>query len=140
MNLLRSIRHVVIALSLALLVFTTACSSSSVQSRSPASLPTGAYAQIERGDTGSGQTFGNWVVQKANGLISDAYVRDNDKLGVVISPQVQPREVRTLAKSLLQGFQKNFPNRDLTVLIYAPDKKLIMTAKYNNSSRMIEYS
>ena len=139
MNLLRSIRHVVIALSLALLVFTTACSSS-VQSKSPASLPTGAYAQIERGDTSSGQTFGNWVVQKANGLISDAYVRDNDKLGVVISPQVQPREVRTLAKSLLQGFQKNFPHRDLTVLIYAPDKELIMTAKYNDNTLMIEYS
>ncbi|MGP1385687.1 MAG: hypothetical protein ACTS2F_19150 [Thainema sp.] len=140
MNLLRSIRHMVIALSLALLVFTTACSSSSVQSKSPASLPTGAYAQIERGDTTSGQNFGNWVVQTASGLVSDAYVRDNDKLGVVISPQVAPRDVKTLAKSLLQGFQKNFPHRDLTVLVYAPDKELILTAKYNDSTRMIEYN
>ena len=140
MNLLRSIRHMVIALSLALLVFTTACSSSSVQSKSPALLPGSAYTQIERGDTGSGQTFGNWVVKTANGLVSDAYVRDNNKLGVVISPQVAPKEVKTLAKSLLQGFEKNFPNRDLTVLVYAPDKKLILTAKYNNSTYRVEYN
>lgn len=139
MNLLRPIRHMVIALSLALLVFTTACSSSSVQARTP-SLPTNSYAQIERGDTAPGQTFGNWVVKTANGLISDAYVRDNDKLGVVISPQVQPREVKTLAKSLLQGFQKNFPNRNLTVLVYAPDKELVLTANYDDSTRMIQYN
>ena len=58
-------------------------------------------------------------------------MRDNNKLGVVISRQVSPNEVRPLAKSLAQGFRKNFPNQDLTVLVYGPDKKLILTTKYD---------
>jgi len=48
--------------------------------------------------------------------------RDNNKLGVVITPQVRPNEVKPLAKSLTQGFHRNFPNQDLNVLMYAPDK------------------
>ncbi len=142
MSLLRYLRTALVALSLVLvLVTTTACSGNvqAIQPSSPSSSPTLAYSQLERGNSSAGQTFGNWVVQTAGGLVQDAYVRDNDKLGVVISPQVRPNEVRPLAKSLVQGFQKNFSNRDLTVLVYAPDKKLILTAKYDNSTRRIEY-
>lgn len=138
MNLFRSIRTSLIALCLVLvLVTTSACSG--VQARNPSAAPTQSYSQLERGNTSVGQNFGNWVVQTAAGLVQDAYVRDNDKLGVVISPQVRPTEVRSLAKSLTQGFQKNFPNHDLTVLMYTPDKKLLLTAKYDNSTRRIEY-
>ena len=61
----------------------------------------------------------------------EAYLRDNNKLCVVITPQVRPTEVKTLAKSLAQGFQRNFPNQDLTVLMYGSDKKLILTANYD---------
>lgn len=142
MSLLRYIRSALVALCLVLvLVTTTACSGNvqAVQPSSSSSSPTLAYSQLERGNSSAGQTFGNWVVQTAGGLVQDAYVRDNDKLGVVISPKVRPNEVRPLAKSLVQGFQKNFSNRDLTVLVYAPDKKLILTAKYDNSTRRIEY-
>ncbi|TAG68696.1 MAG: hypothetical protein EAZ25_02145 [Oscillatoriales cyanobacterium] len=32
----------------------------------------------------------------------------------------------------------NFPNQDLSVLVYAPDKKLILTAKYDQQSNQIE--
>jgi len=98
------------------------------------------YSQLERGNSPSGQTFGNWVVQTSQGLVQDAYVRDNNKLGVVISRQVRPNEVKPLAKSLAQGFHKNFPNQDLTVLVYGPDKKLILTAKYDVQSNQIQYS
>ncbi len=98
-----------------------------------------SYSQLERGNTGSGQEFGNWVVQTAKGLVNDAYVRDNNKLGVVITPQVRPKEVQPLAKSLVQGFRQNFPNRDLTVLMYAPDKKLILTAQYDTQSNQVKY-
>lgn len=142
MSLIRYIRTTLVALSLVLmLVTTTACSGNvqAVQPSSSSSSPTLAYNQLERGNSSAGQTFGNWVVQTAGGLVQDAYVRDNDKLGVVISPKVRPNEVRPLAKSLVQGFQKNFSNRDLTVLVYAPDKKLILTAKYDNSTHRIEY-
>ncbi|NWF61450.1 MAG: hypothetical protein HXY43_19915 [Fischerella sp.] len=98
------------------------------------------YSQLERGNTAAGQTFGDWVVQTSRGLVKDAYVRDNNKLGVVISPQVRPNEVRPLARSLVEGFRKNFPNQDLTVLVYAPDKQLILTARYDVQSRQIQYS
>jgi len=46
-----------------------------------------------------GQDFGNWVVQTAKDWFKIAYVRDNNKLGVVITPQVRPNEVKFLAKS-----------------------------------------
>lgn len=75
----------------------------------------------------------------SKGLIKDAFVRDNNKLGAVISSQVRPNEVKALAQSLAQGFRKNFPNQDLSVLIYAPDKKLILTARYDAQSKQIDY-
>lgn len=143
MSFFRYIRTAVIAFSLALLLFTTAACSSAIQADRPTALPgsekVGSYSQLERGTTSAGQNFGDWVVKTASGLVNDAYVRGDNKLGVVISPQVRPTEVRSLAKSLTQGFHKNFPDRDLTVYMYAPDKKLIMTAKYNDSTHKIEY-
>nr|WP_199305889.1 hypothetical protein [Pseudanabaena sp. FACHB-2040] len=120
------------------LVTTSACSAAPKADQSVLS-PSSAYSQLERGDTAAGQNFGNWVVQTANGLIQDAYVRDNDKLGVVISPKVRPTEVRPLARSLVQGFHHNFPNRDVSVLVYAPDKQLILTANYDKSTQQVEY-
>jgi hypothetical protein len=107
--------------------------------QNPALPSSSNYTQLERGDTASGEQYGQWVLRAASGLIEDAYVRDNDKLGVVISPDVQPREVKDLARSLVQGFHKNFPNRDLTVLVYAPDKELILSANYDDTTHNITY-
>lgn len=120
-----------------LLTVTTACGGPAT-AREPIA-PTSNYTQLERGNSATGQEFGNWVVSASKGLIKDAYVRDNNKLGVVISSQVRPNEVRDLARSLAQGFHKNFPNQDLTVLVYAPDKQLILTAKYDEQSKQIQY-
>lgn len=140
---LQHVRKVLMALALSLvLTFTAACTSApqASQSRPLLGSPSDtAFQQLERGNTAVGQNFGNWVVQTANGLVSDAYVRDDNKLGAVISPQVRPNEVRPLARSLTQGLERNFPNRDLTVLMYAPDKKLILTARYDHETRQIEY-
>ncbi|MEH1940009.1 MAG: hypothetical protein V7L01_07310 [Nostoc sp.] len=127
------------------LMITTACAGSTVAqvdrtTTSPAIGRDVTYAELERGNTPGGQTFGNWVLQASSGLVKDAYVRDNNKLGVVISPQVRPNEVRPLAKSLVQGFHKNFPNQDLKVLIYAPDKKLILTTEYDTQTNQVKYS
>lgn len=134
-------RKILTALALILiLTITTACGSVSQASQRP-QLPavSSTIAQIERGSTATGQKFGDWVVSTAKGLVQDAYVRDNNKLGVVISSQVKSNEVKDLARSLLQGFHKNFPDRDLTVLMYAPDKKLILTARYDEQSKQINY-
>jgi hypothetical protein len=136
---LNSIRVGVIALCLAVMVLTTSACGSTTQTSSPQLAPTNTYSQLERGDTTSGQRYGQWVMQTAKGIINDAFVRDNDKLGVVISPEVAPRDVKPLARSLVQGFHKNFPNRNLSVLIYAPDKELILTANYDDTTRQIEY-
>jgi hypothetical protein len=143
MSLFQQLRKILTTLVLILVLTTTAACSSTVQAKQPTNLPTishtGYYAQLERGNSPVGQDFGNWVVQTAKGLVQDAYVRDNNKLGVVITPQVRPNEVKPLAKSLVQGFHRNFPKQDLTVLMYAPDKKLILTAKYDTQSKQIEY-
>ena len=142
MSLPHYFRKALIALTLVLSLTLTACGGTAVTAKTvdrPAVSSTQSYGQIERGTTKQGQNFGEWVVQTGHGLVQDAYVRGSDKLGVVISPQVRPTEVRTLAKSLVQGFRKNAPNRDLTVLMYAPDKQLVLTAKYDNSTKQIQY-
>lgn len=140
--MIQQLRRVLTALVLVLVLTTTAACNSAVQAKQP-SLPNASisnnYGQIERGNSASSQDFGNWVISKSKGLVKDAYVRDNNKLGVVVTPEVKPTEVKPLAKSLTQGFHKNFPNQDLTVLMYAPDKKLILTAKYDVQSNQIEY-
>jgi len=142
-SLVQQFRKILTAFVLILVLTTTAACSGTVQAKQPPNLPAislnPGYAQLERGNTTTGQDFGNWVVQTAQGMVQDAYVRDQNKLGVVITPQVKPNEVQPLAKSLAQGFRRNFPNQDLTVLMYAPDKKLILTAKYDTQSNKIEY-
>nr|WP_110988314.1 hypothetical protein [Acaryochloris thomasi] len=144
MKLIQKARRLWLPLVLSSLLFVTAgCSSappapSSSALTGPSALSTG-YIQLEQGNTRAGQDFGAWVTQTAKGIVKDAYVRDEDKLGVVITPQVDPKEVKSLAKSLVAGFQKNFPNRDLKVLVYAPDKELILTANYDRLSNRIQY-
>ncbi len=140
--MIQQLRRILTALILTLVLTTTVACNGAVQAKQPTLPPansTNSYSQLERGNSASGQDFGNWVVSKSKGLVKDAYVRDNNKLGVVITPQVKPTEVKPLAKSLAQGFHKNFPNQDLTVLMYAPDKKLVLTAKYDVQSNQIEY-
>ena len=142
MSLFQQFRKILTAFVL-MVVLTTTAACSGVQAKQPTNLPvisrTGDYTLLARGNSPSGQDFGNWVVQTAKGLVQDAYVRDNNKLGVVITPQVRPNEVKPLAKSLAQGFHRNFPNQDLTVLMYAPDKKLILQALYDTQSKQISY-
>ena len=120
-----------LALVLLLTVSTTACSSQATDI---------GYSQLERGNSAKGQEYGDWVIGAAQGLISDAYVRDNNKLGVVISDDVNPDEVRDLSRSLLQGFLKSFPGKDLQVLVYAPDKELILIADYDSQAKEVEYN
>jgi hypothetical protein len=138
---LNKVRHLFVTLLLVLVVtMTTACSSSSTATvPNPTLNRTQAYTQLETGNSAAGQKFGDWVISTSKGLIKDAYVRDNNKLGIVISEQVKPTEVKTLAKALTMGFHQNFPNQDLTVLMYAPDKEKVLTAKYNSRSNNIEY-
>jgi len=109
--------------------------------KQPTNLPvisrTGDYALLARGNSAAGQDFGNWVVQTAKGLVQDAYVRDNNKLGVVITPQVRPNEVKPLAKSLAQGFHKIFRIRNsFDVCTW---QKLILQALYDTQSKQISY-
>jgi len=139
MTFLNRIRRGAIALCLGVILLATGACSAAPTSQNPALPASSGYSQLERGDTRAGEQYGQWVVRTARGLIDDAYVRDNDKLGVVISPEVNPREVTDLARSLMQGFHNKFPGRDLKVLVYAPDKELILSANYDDTTRNIEY-
>lgn len=145
MNFSHRLRQNLTALILVcVLMFTTACGSNTATKSPEANAPTKiersiGFGQLSRGNSDVGQEFGNWVVEASKGLVKDAFVRDNNKLGAVISDRVRPTEVKDLAQSLAQGFRKNFPDRDLTVLMYAPDKQLILTAKYDTQSKQIEY-
>jgi hypothetical protein len=124
------------------MAFSTACSGVATrtpQANAPALNRSVEYGQLARGDSAAGQEFGDWVVEASKGLIKDAFVRDSNKLGAVISSQVRPDEVKGLAQSLAQGFRKNFPNQDLSVLIYAPNKELLLTARYDTQTKQIEY-
>lgn len=136
-------RKFVAALMMVLMVtVATACTSAPPANRVnqlPPASNSQLYSQLERGNTSSGQKYGDWVVQASRGLVQDAYVRDNNKLGVVVSPQVNPSDVRPLARSLVQGFQRNFPNQDVSVLVYAPDKQLILTAQSDRRSNQVRY-
>ena len=145
MSLFQQSRKIITGLILVLvLTISTACAGAP-SAQKPTNLPVAIggspsyYAQLQQGNTAVGQDFGKWVTQTAKGLVQDAYVRDNNKLGVVITPKVRPNEVKDLAKSLAQGFHHNFPNQDVSVLMYAPDKKLILTAKYDQQSNQIDY-
>jgi hypothetical protein len=144
MNISHRVRQSLSALVLILILsLTTACNGVATrppQANSPISSSRSVeYGQLAKGDSPVGQEFGAWVVNASKGLIRDAFVRDNNKLGAVISSQVRPNEVKALAQSLAQGFRKNFPNQDLTVLMYAPDKALILTARYDAQSKQIAY-
>lgn len=145
MNFSYRIRQSLIAIVLVcVLAFTSACNGNAVarspQANSSTKLDRSiGYGQLSRGNSDAGEEFGSWAVEASKGLIKDAFVRDNNQLGAVISPQVRPTEVKELAQSLTQGFRKSFPDRDLSVLMYAPDKKLILTAKYDTQSKQIEY-
>jgi hypothetical protein len=145
MGILQQSRKILTAIALILvLTITTACGGNVTTAERTGSPPAigrdVAYADLERGNTPAGEDFANWVVQTSRGLIQDAYVRDNNKLGVVISSQVPPNDVRPLARSLVEGFRRNFPNQDLTVLVYAPDKERILTAQYDVQTNQIQYS
>jgi len=133
-------RFLVTTLLILVVATTTACSSSSTATLPSATVDrTSAYTQLERGNSIAGQKFGDWVVSTSQGMVNDSFVRDNNKLGVVISEKVKPTEVKTLAKALAMGFHRNFPDQDLTILMYAPDKERILTAKYDVQSNNIEY-
>jgi hypothetical protein len=140
MNQVGFIRKFFAAVSLSIVLLVTGCSGLTQQASNP-SQPTASktFTQIERGNTAASQEFGQWVVQTAGGLIQDAYVRDSNKLGVVISSTVTPNDVQPLASSLVKGMRQSFPGQDLTVLMYAPDKKLVLTAQYDDQSQQIQY-
>jgi hypothetical protein len=140
-NFLNRSRQFITAIVLILvLTISTACAGPSVATQRPQLPSVGQISsQLQRGNTSTGQKYGDWVVQTAKGLVKDAYVRDNNKLGVVITHDVKPNEVRNLARSLVQGFHKNFPNQNVSVLVYAPDKRLILTAQYDQQSNQVQF-
>lgn len=139
MSLLLWIRRVFIVLTLVLvLTFATTCSglTQAAQTITPSAIESRVvYKQLERGiKAATGQDFSKWVVQTAEGLVQTASVRDDENLVVVLTPQVRPSEIQPLMKSLVQSFQRSFPNQDLTVLMYSSNRHLVLTARYRGGT------
>lgn len=142
MQIFQRFRKVLVSLSLVLVLLTTSACSGATQASAPMTEQPrlgGTPSGIERGTTPAGQAYGDWLVQSSQDLVKDVYVRGGNQVGVVITSKVRPRDVRSLARSVTQSFRTNFPDRDLTVRLYAPDKALILTAQYNNATQQIEY-
>jgi hypothetical protein len=143
MNQWHQIRRVLVAfMAIFVLMTSVACSTATPEASTAPDHSlnrVGQFDNLSRGDTTQGDQYADWVIQTSHGLIKDAYVRDNDKLGVVISKEVRPDDVKPLARSLAQGFRRSAPNHDLTVLVYAPDKQLILTAKYDSKTQQVNY-
>lgn len=79
-------------------MITTACGGGTVSQIDRSTIPSAigrdvTYTELERGNTPGGQTFGNCVVQTSQRLVQDAYIRNNNKLGIVVFPKVRPNEV-----------------------------------------------
>lgn len=92
------------------------------------------YEQLERANPAPGQDYSQWVVQVTQGLIQKATVRDNDKLEVILAPQVRPKQVQPLIRSLARSFQRSFPGQDLRVLMYSPNQQLALTARVDHGT------
>jgi hypothetical protein len=77
-------------------------------------------AEAPRGNTPEGAIFADWVVatDPERRYLLDAFVRDDQVLGVIVHPQLTRAQVRQMLTSLLSAMQRTFPDRPLEVLAY----------------------
>lgn len=53
-----------------------------------------------------------------NGMISRTMVNEQNQIGVVLYSQVTPAQVAPLMQKVMQEMAKEFPQRDLTILVF----------------------
>ncbi|MDQ3703533.1 MAG: hypothetical protein M3442_21830 [Chloroflexota bacterium] len=77
-------------------------------------------ATARRGNTPEGAAFANWVLSTdaERKYIVDAFVRDDQVLGMIVNPNMTRGQVQQAMGSLLTAMRKTFPNRDLQVIAY----------------------
>jgi hypothetical protein len=82
--------------------------------------PQAGGQQAVRGNTPEGSTFANWVLSTdpQHKYIVDAFVRDDQVLGVIVNPTMTKGQVQQAMGALLSGMQRTFPNRPLEVITY----------------------
>lgn len=138
MSLLQCSRRFLITLTFAILVLgliaTTPRLAQAGETTTVAIVSSRVYGQLERGNPASDQDYSQWIVQVTQGLIQKATVRDNDTLEVVLAPQVRPKQVQPLIRSLARSFERSLPGRDLKVLIYSPNQQLALTARVDDGT------
>lgn len=82
--------------------------------------PQGDEQQSRKGNTVEGAEFANYVVgtDPQHKFIKDAFVRDNQTLGVIVSPNMTKGQVDQALGSLLRGMQQRFTKYPLQVVAY----------------------
>ena len=83
--------------------------------------PQGSGETARRGNTPEGSAFANWVLAQdpQHKYILDAYVRDDQHLGIIIRPNVMSKaQVQQMMTAMLNAMQQTFPGRPLEVIAY----------------------
>jgi len=82
--------------------------------------PQGNEQMSRRGNTAEGAAFADYVVgtDPQHKFVKDAFVRDNQTLGVIVSPNMTRAQVQEAMGSLMRGMQQRFSKYPLNVVAY----------------------
>ena len=82
--------------------------------------PHGDSKQAEHGNTPEGVKFAEYVIgtDPEHKFVKDAFVRDNQVLGVIVSPTMTRGQVEQSLTSLMKGMVQRFNNYPLQVIAY----------------------
>jgi hypothetical protein len=92
----------------------------------------GAHGVEVSADTEHDRRFGEFVREKSGGMIKSVSVSLERKnvLRVELSEATAPEDTLPMAKSLLSGARKDYPDQPITVAVYDPTGAFIMKALY----------
>ncbi|MGI8904872.1 MAG: hypothetical protein ACR2IE_00070 [Candidatus Sumerlaeaceae bacterium] len=82
--------------------------------------PRGKGPESSRGNTAEGAAFADYVIatDPEHKFVKDAFVRDDQMLGVIVSPTMSRGQVDQALGSLLRGMQERFQKYPLQVIAY----------------------
>jgi len=91
------------------------------------------------GDTQEGANFAQWVLEQdpQHQLITDAVVRNNQTLGVKVTPTATKGDIRNLMVALAQGMAKTFPGTPLRVEAFYQSGDKLAEANYDPNTNQV---
>jgi len=139
-------RLVVACLSLLMVVLAACGSSSTATQTAPVNDPLppgnygGAYASgTATGDTQAGADFARWVIDQdpQHQYMTDAVVRNEQTLGVKVTPTATKADVQKLLEALASGMSRTFPGKALTINAFYQSGNKLAEAHYDPSTQNV---